>query len=223
MNPLYRIVSVLLALTWGSPATLAFELSGPTRIVDGDTLEIGSRPIRLHGIDAPETAQRCQLPKGVWDCGTEAANALAKLVDGHVVHCRGSAFDQYGRLIAVCSTEAEPDINASLVLQGLAWAYTKYSRDYVGQEDLARHKASGIWQSATQPPWEYRKRRWNTAVQIAPNGCPIKGNINRKGEHIYHTPWSRHYSKTKINLSSGERWFCDEKEAISAGWRPPIQ
>ena len=35
----------------------AFEVAGPARIVDGDTLVIGEEIVRLHGIDAPETGQ----------------------------------------------------------------------------------------------------------------------------------------------------------------------
>jgi len=50
----------------------------------------------------------------------------------------------------------------------------------------------------------------------------IKGNVNRKDERIYHTPWgSRHYGRTRINTAKGERWFCSEREALDAGWRVP--
>jgi len=48
----------------------------------------------------------------------------------------------------------------------------------------------------------------------------IKGNINSQGEKIYHVPNWRNYSKTKIDISSGEKWFSTEREAIEAGWRP---
>ncbi len=51
--------------------------------------------------------------------------------------------------------------------------------------------------------------------------CLIKGNINRRGERIYHVPGSKWYARTKIN-KPGERWFCSEEEAIAAGWRPPL-
>jgi hypothetical protein len=49
--------------------------------------------------------------------------------------------------------------------------------------------------------------------------CLIKGNINSKGEHIYHMPAQRYYDKTQIDESKGERWFCTEQEAVGAGWR----
>lgn len=46
-------------------------------------------------------------------------------------------------------------------------------------------------------------------------------NVNRTGERIYHTPWSPWYDRTQIDETAGERWFCDEAEAIAAGWRAP--
>jgi len=49
--------------------------------------------------------------------------------------------------------------------------------------------------------------------------CNIKGNINTRGEKIYHVPGQRYYSETRISASHGERWFCSEAEARAAGWR----
>lgn len=51
--------------------------------------------------------------------------------------------------------------------------------------------------------------------------CLIKGNINKKGDHIYHCPLWRDYDKTVIDIENGERWFCTELEALAAGWRKP--
>ena len=53
--------------------------------------------------------------------------------------------------------------------------------------------------------------------------CLIKGNINSKGEKIYHLPGSSSYDSTKIDTSQGERWFCTEYDAIRAGWHAPGQ
>ena len=39
------------------------------------------------------------------------------------------------------------------------------------------------------------------------------------GERIYHLPSQDYYDETVINASKGERWFCSESEARSAGWR----
>lgn len=49
--------------------------------------------------------------------------------------------------------------------------------------------------------------------------CRIKGNINTRGERIYHVPGQKYYEQTKISASHGERWFCSEEEARAAGWR----
>ncbi|OAM77761.1 hypothetical protein [Devosia elaeis] len=49
--------------------------------------------------------------------------------------------------------------------------------------------------------------------------CVIKGNVNTKGEKIYHVPGQRYYDDTRIQASHGERWFCSEAEARAAGWR----
>lgn len=82
------------------------------------------------------------------------------------------------------------DLGRLMVKEGLAWAFRKYSTDYVEAEDQARAAGVGIWEHESETRWHYRQARWNVALQKAPEGCPIKGNINRKGEHIYDAPWS---------------------------------
>lgn len=49
--------------------------------------------------------------------------------------------------------------------------------------------------------------------------CNIKGNVNTRGERIYHLPGQKYYRETHISPSHGERWFCSEEEAHAAGWR----
>ena len=60
-------------------------------------------------------------------------------------------------------------------------------------------------------------------LEILLRRAPAKGNINRKGERIYHTPGQQAYSVTRINPTAGERWFCSEAEASAAGWRKALQ
>lgn len=50
---------------------------------------------------------------------------------------------------------------------------------------------------------------------IGPNGETIKGNINSKGEKIYHLSGGKYYDKTVP-----EQWFFSEQDAINAGYRP---
>jgi hypothetical protein len=66
------------------------------------------------------------------------------------------------------------------------------------------------------PPWEWRRRGSQETTKKA---CNIKGNINSKGDRIYHVPGGSWYGATKINKAKGERWFCSEKDAKAAGWR----
>ena len=37
------------------------DVTGPARVIDGDTLEVQGERIRLDGIDAPESRQLCRL------------------------------------------------------------------------------------------------------------------------------------------------------------------
>lgn len=200
-----------------------FEVSGPARVVDGDTLVIGAQAIRVEGIDAPEDGQSCNRSNGGrWSCGAEATAALRAL-SAKGVRCVGSEFDAYERLIASCSA-GDADIGKIMVLEGMALAYRRYSIRYVADEEVARKASRGVWQGSFVEPWQWRKEKWSDAVSTASSpDCPIKGNISSNGNRIYHAPWSRSYSKTRIDESKGERWFCDEAEALAAGWRAPFR
>lgn len=189
------------------------------RVIDGDTFEMDGQVYRIEGIDAPEFGQRCNGFSGAWLCGDAATEALRLDLQSGPIDCITHGTDGYGRRIATCTTP-NGDLGANLVARGLAWAFIKYSDSYVPQERRAKTKGIGIWQAQTEPAWEFRERRWASASQQAPYGCPIKGNISQNGR-IYHTPWSPWYSRTRINLAKGERWFCSEAEALAAGWRAP--
>ncbi len=54
------------------------DIAGPARVIDGDTIEIASQRIRLHGIDAPEGRQTCRRDAVTWLCGAESARALRR-------------------------------------------------------------------------------------------------------------------------------------------------
>jgi len=192
------------------------------RIIDGDTLEVAGETFRLHGIDAPEYGQECtKTSGGTWPCGKESTAFLKSITHNQTVHCDDRGSDGYKRTIAVCKVGGS-EINAKMVAAGLAWAFERYSDDYLKEQKAAQAAKVGVWQTDTQTPWDFRKARWEVAEQEAPRGCPIKGNISKSGEKIYHPPWSPWYSRTKISEDKGERWFCSEDEAIAAGWRAPI-
>lgn len=197
-------------------------ISADVRVVDGDTLELRGSIIRLHGIDAPEAGQTCLDAHGnKWKCGKTAIAALENLVTGQVLKCEARSKDPYNRVIAVCET-GSLDLSAELVRQGKAWAFLKYSNDYESQQSQAKKARIGIWSADNEAPWDFRAKLWAVAEQASPDGCPIKGNISKKGGRIYHAPWSPWYHRTRVSVADGERWFCDERQAIEAGWRAPF-
>jgi endonuclease YncB( thermonuclease family) len=219
---IFPILASVIAL-----GTIAFSepvrVSGTAKVLDGDTIDVGVIRIRLHGIDAPEDSQICENRDGQdWPCGTRATNSLADWINGKKIECLALERDMYGRIIGRCFKDGI-DLNARLVSEGLAWAYARYSDDYVAEEARAQSAQIGIWQAENTPAWEWRSQAWQRAVAASPDGCPIKGNINRQGEKIYHTPWSRWYDRVQIDESQGQRWFCDESEAQAAGWRAPLR
>lgn len=192
---------------------------GPARVVDGDTLAIGSARIRLEGIDAPEMAQTCRTASGQsWDCGKKAAAFLRQLIGQQDVACNATGEDRYRRMLAICYA-SRVNLNAAMIDAGLARAFVRYSKMFVAAEAEAKARGIGIWQGPAEAPWDFRRHEWRLAATDAPTGCAIKGNISARGR-LYHMPWSPWYAKVKIDERRGERWFCSEADAVAAGWRP---
>jgi endonuclease YncB( thermonuclease family) len=133
------------------------QIIGIPSVIDGDTIEIHGKRIRLFGIDAPEDGQQCSRPDGNrWRCGQHAALALQDHIGRRPVTCEQCDIDRYGRIVARCTLAGE-DMNAWLVANGWAAAYTRYSRDYVRDEAEARAARRGIWSGDFVVPWEWRR------------------------------------------------------------------
>ena len=219
-----RTISALLYLlillfTYGTPVHAQIT-TGPTSVIDGDTLDIHGTRIRLFGIDAPESGQSCVTDGKRWRCGQQASLALADKIGRRTVSCEQRDIDRYKRIVAVCRAGGE-DLNAWMVSQGWALAYRHYSADYIRQEDGASRRKLGIWRGDFVAPWEWRRgtRLATGAARTKQAGdCRIKGNIGRRGVRVYHLPGATYYDRTRIDTSKGERWFCSEAEARAAGW-----
>ena len=61
-----RLAGAVIFCLLATPALA--DVTGPARVIDGDTLEIQGQRIRLHGIDAPESRQLCRLDGKPWQC-----------------------------------------------------------------------------------------------------------------------------------------------------------
>jgi endonuclease YncB( thermonuclease family) len=228
------------SITGLSSTCLTEDLTGPARAIDGDTIQVGSRTIRLEGIDAPETDQVCLDGNGErWTCGITARGRLSSHIASRIISCASRGEDRHGRMLAACAAGGE-NLNAWMVHEGWALAYVQYSREYVSDEAAARQQRKGMWAGAFIAPWDWRHRDTRTAILgalsvpvtahgklLAPASaatapspeCIIKGNINREGERIYHLPGQSTYSV--INMEdTRKRWFCSEDDARASGWRP---
>jgi len=193
-------------------------ITGPATVTDGDTIKINNTRVRLHGIDAPEAKQTCEMPDKTIPCGTIATDTLRSLIKGHTVTCKRTDTDRYGRVIAICRANGH-DIGQSMVHAGWAVAYRRYSKDYVADENDARAAKRGMWRGRFVMPWEWRRGvRLSSGKPPPQTGCLIKGNISKSGK-IYHLPGSRWYDATVIDEVKGERWFCSVGDAVAAGWR----
>jgi len=195
-------------------------LAGRAQVSDGDTLRLGEARLRLHGIDAPESDQRCADASGAeWACGAWSAAVLRDLVAGRDLTCAALERDRYGRWVARC-TAGGTDIGAAMVATGAAVAYRRYGADYVALEAVARSERRGIWAGAFVAPEDHRAaaRTKPQTVAAGPAGCPIKGNISASGR-IFHSPGQLDYDRVVIDPARGERWFCSASAARAAGWR----
>jgi endonuclease YncB( thermonuclease family) len=222
-TPYGTLVLAVLACPGLSPAAPAESplLGRIERVADGDTVTLATGQtryrIRLHEIDAPEHDQP-------WS--RQSRQALSSKVTGKYVRVEVETVDDYGRTVGRIWL-GDRDINREMVHEGHAWVYRKYLKDQslLADEGAAQEASRGLWSLADPvPPWQWRQAARAAADALREGGdqhCEIKGNINRRGDRIYHQPGDRHYRETRIDTSRGERWFCSPEAAEQAGWRSP--
>jgi len=147
--------SILIIVSF-APKLDSKTIIGNAKVIDGDTIHIGSNKIRLHGIDAPETNQTCEKNNVEWYCGKDSAQILINFINNQKVTCDVKGTDKYKRYISVCFVN-NIDMNEFMVRNGWAIAYRYYSKDYAESEDRAKKDNIGIWQSLFQEPYLFRK------------------------------------------------------------------
>ena len=206
------------------------ELVKVVRVVDGDTINVEingkTESVRYIGIDTPETVD----PRKPVQCfGIEASKKNKELVEGKMVRLEKDITDRdkYNRLLRYVWLDNSL-VNQTLVVQGFAKSYSyppdvAYQSIFVMSEKKAREDKLGLWTACTSETASTTAIT-SPATQTSTSNpsCTIKGNISSSGEKIYHMQGCGSYSKTTIDESHGEKWFCTESEAQSAGWRKAL-
>ena len=204
----------LSSMTLGGNPTI----EGRATALTGDLMRVDHTLIRLAGIEAPEREQRClRAGNRRWRCADAATDALARLTRRRPITCQTKGTDEAGRMKAVCY-DGTTDIAAALVSGGHVFAESGFMSSYAKQEAAAKAAKLGLWSGESERPSDFRARTWEEAKRSAPEGCPIKGQLAGNAK-LYVLPWSADYHRVRISKARGERWFCSEQEAISAGWK----
>jgi endonuclease YncB( thermonuclease family) len=132
-------------------------VTGTASVIDADTIEIRGERIRLVGVDAPESGQKClDASSKFFRCGTVAANALDAWISRASVTCDIEGKDRYGRLLGECRVRGQ-SMQEWLVTNGYAVAYRSYSTAYVPAELQARNAKTGVWAGDFVMPWDWRQ------------------------------------------------------------------
>lgn len=225
---MFRFCSLLAALLLALPLWAAQpEITGPARIIDGDTLDIAGQRIRIGGIDAPESNERCTDTAGrTWRCGDWSTDQAKRLVAGQRLTCHDLGERTHQRIVGRCFVNGR-DLAVALIELGAARPCIRFARAqgqeraYQQAESVAIAARAGIYAGPLNPAAGFcdpAPRSTQTAQTTTPAGdCAIKGNVSANGR-IYHMPGQRDYNRVTMR-SPDTRWFCSEAEARAAGWR----
>lgn len=139
------------------------------RVMDGDTFMIeNGKKVRLIGVDTPETVDP---RKDVQFFGKEAARILKGWIEGKEVCLKRDIdktedIDKYGRLLRYVWVYQRVGgrivngffVNAELIKQGYAFAYTRYPFQYLEDfrryERHARENNIGLWNKNRYQEWQ---------------------------------------------------------------------
>ena len=153
---IFKLIITFLLIFFSFASFAENIIKGKAKIIDGDTIHIGKYKIRLHGIDAPETNQKCTLDEETWNCGIQSTLALKNFILDKEVYCEIIDIDQYKRFVGICFVDNE-NMNKYMVSNGWAIAYRYYSTLFVEDEEMAQKNKLGIWQGTFIEPYLFRK------------------------------------------------------------------
>ncbi len=202
-------------------------LHGVVRVVDGDTFEIAGKgaeviTVRILNMSAPDRGECYYL---------ESKQALTDLLKNKKVKLEKdvSGVDGYNRFLrhVFISSETEDDDNLIVAKYMIEKGFAKVQpvlpdvrfKTYLARfGTLAEEEKLGVWDGCKgRLPKNFAE---TTNAQPENEDCLIKGNVSQNnGEKIYFFPECPSYSQAKIDPSKGERYFCTESEAQSAGFK----
>ena len=127
------------------------------KIIDGDTIKINGEKIRFSGIDTPELKQTCIKKAKSNSCGITAKQILVDKIGDNKVICVREGKDQYKRTLAECFVNDE-SLSSYLVRSGYAFAYRRYSKKFIIDENYAKFNKYGMWSMKFDYPWDWRRK-----------------------------------------------------------------
>jgi endonuclease YncB( thermonuclease family) len=213
-------VAMLLA---AQPAMSASQVavSGQVTVIDGDTLQVGSKVVQLYGIDAPELGQLCNDEDRLRHCGVDAALALRKLITlaEPSLHCSPwqDGSEPADASVELCEV-GNQDVGLVMLHSGHSVALPGSFPDYAEAQQLARQGKLGLWHSEFTLPWAWRKGERSPVEQI---DCNVKATTSDEGGRVYYVPTDPEYARVAIDPAQGDAWLCSDEQARLAGWRRP--
>ena len=148
-----KLIGILvLSLLWSNIVS-----AKSLRVIDGDTIILNGEKIRFSGIDTPELRQTCLKDNEQVSCGMLAKMLLVKKIGNNTPICIGKKKDFYKRTLAECFVNGE-SLSKFLVRSGYAFAYRKYSKKFINDEEFAKKNNMGMWSMNFEYPWDWRKK-----------------------------------------------------------------
>jgi hypothetical protein len=104
-------------------STLAvLTITGPARVIDGDTVVVNQTHVRLKGVDAAEMNTAL---------GKHSKQVMIAIVNKSQLTCYLTGEKTYKRDVGYCFTEAHVDINQEIIARGAALSCPRYDTRYV--------------------------------------------------------------------------------------------
>jgi endonuclease YncB( thermonuclease family) len=137
------------------------------KVLDGNTVVLVNKKIKLQGIEAPGLEQKCELiidnKTEYFPCGSIASTRLSKLI-GHnnMLECTNEGFDEAGTQLSQCFV-MDSNINLAMVKMGFATS----SNDllFAFWEALAKIRKLGLWHSKFEDPVEWKKKNFREELK----------------------------------------------------------